>query len=781
MKNNISYFIECIILMSILLFGIIFIDNYFYYETDKEELELVSNLHGTSFELSVETLSAISNTTYHYDKYAQKQLGFERLFDEIKKLELDTPEFNTAVNEFLLSVTTYMQYATMLKTSFRFVSSMAVKKEELSNNHQGEISEIISLIAAFRDDPNDITETKIRNKLKLLNNSLTEKETSNFKWNMFSLHINFILNEYPKSNDLLIPIQKTNISAAIIQELFALNNRIEKRSIMILIYFSMTILLIFILFFAAMVRQSNRLKIANIEARQSAEAKTQFLANMSHEIRTPMNGIFGLSQMLLKTELNSQQRNYLEKLTFSAKSLTTIINDILDFSKIESEKLSIEKIPFEIPLLLDNIKTMVGRSASEKQLELIFKIDERLDSSYLGDPVRIGQILLNLASNAIKFTDTGHILLSVSLQENDQEDGPQNVLFSVCDTGIGISKEQGAKLFQRFAQAESSTTRKYGGTGLGLTICKMLTELMLGNIEMKSEHGKGSCFNVYLPLELDTTPETDINTDCKADFNHMSVLLVEDNELTSEITCNVLESLNCKTTAALTGEEAISALQTQQFDLILLDWVLPDLQGEDLVIEIEKHKDNYKEIIVFTGYDADYLSTDLKYSVINKPLIRKDLVKALKEIWHDDGIAIANTKEESADNTEINYSHIKVLFAEDNAINVMIAMDVLDELGVNVDHVDNGLDAVSKAKSSHYDLVLMDIQMPKMDGKEATKEIRTFKNIDELPIVAFTANVLQADIDEYMSIGMNDHVGKPFEREELEQVIQRLSLNEKKS
>jgi signal transduction histidine kinase/CheY-like chemotaxis protein len=780
MKNNISYFIECIILMSILLFGIIFIDNYFYYETDKEELELVSNLHGTSFELSVETLSAISNTTYHYDKYAQKQLGFERLFDEIKKLELDTPEFNTAVNEFLLSVTTYMQYATMLKTSFRFVSSMAVKKEELSNNHQGEISEIISLIAAFRDDPNDITETKIRNKLKLLNNSLTEKETSNFKWNMFSLHINFILNEYPKSNDLLIPIQKTNISAAIIQELFALNNRIEKRSIMILIYFSMTILLIFILFFAAMVRQSNRLKIANIEARQSAEAKTQFLANMSHEIRTPMNGIFGLSQMLLKTELNSQQRNYLEKLTFSAKSLTTIINDILDFSKIESEKLSIEKIPFEIPLLLDNIKTMVGRSASEKQLELIFKIDERLDSSYLGDPVRIGQILLNLASNAIKFTDTGHILLSVSLQENDQEDGPQNVLFSVCDTGIGISKEQGAKLFQRFAQAESSTTRKYGGTGLGLTICKMLTELMLGNIEMKSEHGKGSCFNVYLPLELDTTPETDINTDCKADFNHMSVLLVEDNELTSEITCNVLESLNCKTTAALTGEEAISALQTQQFDLILLDWVLPDLQGEDLVIEIEKHKDNYKEIIVFTGYDADYLSTDLKYSVINKPLIRKDLVKALKEIWHDD-IAIANTKEESADNTEINYSHIKVLFAEDNAINVMIAMDVLDELGVNVDHVDNGLDAVSKAKNSHYDLVLMDIQMPKMDGKEATKEIRTFKNIDDLPIVAFTANVLQADIDEYMSIGMNDHVGKPFEREELEQVIQRLSLNEKKS
>ena len=773
-RSWLTYLAELFILLLVLVSGMYLIDNYFRYLDDKREYDIKSDLHDHAVMLSVETLSAMNNSIYHYDKYAQKQLVFEQLVSKTKEFEVseEIDPISIHLNAFLSSVIGYMQYATMLKTSFRFVSSMELSKQDLGAQQKNQISSIIALIAAFRNNADETLQLRIKEKIEALEQTFKVLETQNFRWNMFQLHVTFILDQHIRASKLLLPIQDTKISKTITENLKRLTLKIEGHYLNMAMSSLITIVSIFSLFLLAMTRQSKHLQKANIASQQAAESKTQFLANMSHEIRTPMNGILGLSDILLKTNLDHQQRSYLEKLKFSAKSLTIIINDILDFSKIESKKLQIESVPFELNKLLDNVKTMVGRSANEKGLELIFEVDERLQNQYQGDPVRIGQILLNLASNAIKFTHEGHILLKVLLIK--QEDALDHVAFTVKDTGIGITDEQRKKLFKRFSQAEASTTRKYGGTGLGLSICNMLTELMNGHIEVTSEKDRGSVFSVYLPLST--------NIECKATddtrFDGHTALLVEDNLLTSEITTNVLSSLGFNVTAALSGKRATEMLAQRQYDVVLLDWKLPDLVGLDLINEVERYKDKFDHLIVFTGYDADYLSTGLTYPVLNKPLIKHDLISTLVRELNDEDESVGEQDTPLIEVAEEkDYSHLFILLVEDNEINKVIALNVLEELNVKVECAVTGVEAVDKAKVHEFDLILMDIQMPEMDGIEATQHIRKFKSSDTLPIVALTANVLPEEVALYIEIGMNHHIGKPFEREELEDAIKLLVSN----
>nr|WP_282099466.1 response regulator [Pseudoalteromonas luteoviolacea] len=520
------------------------------------------------------------------------------------------------------------------------------------------------------------------------------------------------------------------------------------------------------------------LKKANQLANQAAETKSLFVSNMSHEIRTPMNGILGLTDILLNTELTAIQRNYLEKVRFSANALTTIINDILDFSKIESKKLHIEHVSFQFEDLLDNLRSLITPIANTKGIKLIFDLDPELNDHYVGDPVRINQIMLNFASNAVKFTEQGTVTLNVRKKRKAQD--KEWVEISIIDTGIGIAEDKVALLFERFTQAESSTTRKYGGTGLGLTICKLLTELMHGEIHVESTVGQGSKFTVTLPLDTICNEEPEIVVNMQG-----SMLIVEDDPIYLEVSTNIARSLGLEVTGATRGCEAQLRLSESQFDILLLDWVLPDYEANELLKKLESLDVLPQRVVIYTAHTEEFIKTDLDYPILYKPLLKRDLIDVLTRPRDcTPGTASSSGGATGRDETAkpsgdvssnvLQGSQLKVLLVEDNEINRIVALKLLGRIdGLEVDVAVNGQEAVEviNACDGAFDMVFMDIQMPVMDGVEATKVIRQSYDADTLTIIALTANVMQSEIDKYFAIGMNGHLGKPFKMSELEDVF----------
>ena len=525
--------------------------------------------------------------------------------------------------------------------------------------------------------------------------------------------------------------------------------------------------------------RTRELAIAKDQADAAAGAKAEFLANMSHEIRTPMNAILGMTDLALRTELTVRQKGYLQKARAAADSLLAILNDILDFSKVEAGKLELERREFSLQGVFDRVTAIVGLKAQQKGLELLMNTAPEVPARLVGDPLRLEQVLINLCTNAVKFTDSGEIVV-VTVRTLVSADERVTLRFSVRDTGIGIAEAQVAGLFQPFAQVDASTTRQYGGTGLGLAICKQLVTLMGGEIGVKSQLGRGSDFFFTaafgVPAQAGDAPVP------HADGGGLKVLVVDDSANSREIFQGLLSGLGHRATLVASGEDALAELKRAQagrepYALVLLDWKMPGLDGFEVVHRMREDVSlvPLPRIILVTAYGDEELPRRAAREGLDgclaKPVSSSTLHDCIVDAFGYRAVAPAQV---GAAVVPRALAGRRVLLVEDNEFNQVVAVELLrDVAGMEVRLAPNGQVAVDEVAREAPELVLMDVQMPVMDGYEATRQIRRDPAHAGLPIIAMTAHAMQRDRDNGLAAGMNDHVVKPFVPEALFAIIER--------
>jgi two-component system, sensor histidine kinase and response regulator len=527
-------------------------------------------------------------------------------------------------------------------------------------------------------------------------------------------------------------------------------------------------------------KQTSTLKDATQKAEAGNKAKSDFLANMSHEIRTPLNVITGMSHLILKTELSSQQQSYVNNIQNASRSLLGIINDILDLSKIEAGKMSLESIEFSINTILENLSSLFGARSRKEDIEIIYSIDPDVPNKLIGDPLRLGQILNNFCSNAIKFTHDGQIIIGINVK--DSNDDSVLLEFYVQDTGVGINKKQSEKLFQAFSQADDSVTRKYGGTGLGLSICKHLVSMMGGNIWFESEENVGStfCFSMNFPV---VEKQTENDHKLPESITNKNVLIIDDNQESRNVLLNIMDAYGVKPVCVSSGVELINE-NIDAYDVVFVDYKMPELSGLETIKKIGdliKKKDSPVIVLMISASDIEDTKEKIEFlnieKLLIKPFIPDACLKVLIEAFssNQDAEALPNAFKDKLEKQQVRFKDsLPVLVVDDNELNIDVISEIIEEMGLSVASATNGKDAIQMIRQNDFALVLMDIQMPEMDGLQTTKIIREDRQYKDLPILAMTAHAMEHDVEKSLNAGMNEHLTKPIEPLHLKEVIVRV-------